>query len=102
LRQGSAAPDRTAFLWLRLAHDGCTHRDARVDEPRPARRAPRAGGGAEGHCTLPRDTGDAVFELTKPAPFTPREVDGGRGFPPQGTWFEVRGRDRLRTTARPA
>ena len=52
----------------------------------------------EGTCLLPTETGFARFELTSPASFNPKAETGSQAVI-DGTWFEQRGQDFLRTKA---
>lgn len=52
----------------------------------------------EGTCLIPTETGFARFELTTPAPFSPKAETGSQAVL-DGTWFEQRGQDLLRSKA---
>lgn len=52
----------------------------------------------EGTCLIPTETGFARFELTTPASFNPRAETGSQAIL-DGTWFEQRGQDLIRSKA---
>ncbi|KFE69124.1 hypothetical protein [Hyalangium minutum] len=52
----------------------------------------------EGTCLIPTETGFARFELTTPASFNPRAATGSQAVL-DGTWFEQRGQDFIRSKA---